>query len=520
MPEPTPSNRAFTPDHPDFRLLSRTGESRFYSALYGDKHGRAYTWNPHRITYQEMDEMRFDGQIRAGMTLLKVPILRSPWSVSCADSEIAAFVKEALRPIWRRLVRQLLLSMDFGFSVGELVWRHQYNLEVTGTQSAMGGKGSRVYPHAVVLDDVQFIDPQIVRLLAYTKSSKFAGFEQITPVKAVVPDRKCIHLANEFEFAGLYGVPRLKAAYPYWRFKRLQYENLLVGYERNANSRRVVRYPVGETETGVDEDGNPQTISNQDVALDIGEQADGGNTIAIPSRYDDRGNRLWDIEFPPPTFQGSDHLAFLDHLNAEILKSLLIPELALSVGSSGSYNLAEVQINFFLQGLEATAEDLCEAVNRYIVKPLVRIQFGVNAPVAMVRIQPMTQEVKSGLVNVLMSTVGQGQPIPLKDGSSLLVDWSQVAEDLGIPAEVLTEEELAMYRKAAESNQPQQPQMPGQEGGEGEGEDGGDQSWGTPPSEGRGGNEDPDYDDAPESADLSDWTIPESGDLLVWNPRF
>ena len=70
----------------------------------------------------------------------------------------------------------------------------------------------------------------------------------------------------------------------------------------------------------------------------------------------------------------------------------------------------------------------------------------------------------------------------------MMVDWQKVADNSGIPVDVLTNEDMALYRQAQQANQaamPQDPNAPQGEGGEQAsqgGGDGGDMPFGSPDS--------------------------------------
>ena len=491
--EPSPNGSTFKPEYPVYRQLARTGASRYYGTLRGDRFGRVYIYSPEQISTQELDEMRMDGQIRAGLMLMKLPIIRSRWTVNCNDKDIANYVREILKPIWAETIRHILLMLDFGYMVAEVITSNRYGLEVTSTQANLGSKVVKRYPVALVVDDVMEIDPLTLKLLAYNKSGKFAGFEQFTPQTCQVPESKAFHIANEMEFKELYGVPRTKPCYPYWLRKKAAYEWADIGYQQNSVPLRKIRYPELQIEDGTDSFGNPVYVNASDIALQVGNEMDNRNVIALPSGvYSDTKQPMWEAEFMEAPFNGTDLLAYVDHQNLEILKSLLIPELALNTGSSGSYDLAQEQMRTMMMMIETIQDQIAEALSSQIVARVVKQMFGRSAPRASIVFQPLADDVKEGLTNVLFETIGQGQPIPLVDGNQMLVDWEAVAEYSGIPVQVLQEEDLATFRKAQESNQPPgqgavgpdgQP-LPGSEQNGG----GGDMPFGAPPG-GSGGDD-------------------------------
>jgi len=466
--EQTAAAREFGPDYPIFKQVGRTGATRYTPSVRDDKFGRVFTYNPDAISISDYDEMRMDGQIRAGLALTKLPIQQSPWSVICDDKDIAAFCTQVLKPIYDRLVSSLLLGLDFGFSVNEIDWSLSYDLCVSETQGQSGGAKVRTYPHMVVPRDIIDLDPQTVYLLAYRWSGDFAGVKQYVGSTGVIPAEKCVLFSNDCEFREWYGISQLRPCYPYWLFKRYQYEWANIAYETNAMPVKKARFPEGIFEQGLDASNNPYSIKNEDVVVGMCDDLRNNTTVALPSsRYED-GNKeyLWDIEYLESGRTGADFIAYIDHLNAMILKSLLVPQLTLETGSVGSYSLAETQVNFFFLGLQGKMRQLEGAINRSILKRLVKYNFGASAPQALFKYQSLSGDLRQGLEQVLLQTIGQGQPIPLKDGSAIDLDWQWMADALGVPVQTLNPDEYEQYQDRNKAMNPPTEPDPSQYGGE------------------------------------------------------
>ena len=55
--------------------------------------------------------------------------------------------------------------------------------------------------------------------------------------------------------------------------KRMHYETVVIGYERNSLGVRIVKYPPNMVESGVDGDGEATYDANLQKALDLGAAA-------------------------------------------------------------------------------------------------------------------------------------------------------------------------------------------------------------------------------------------------------
>lgn len=462
QPENTTTPRDFQGSFPVLgKQYAWTGPGRFYGTRTNDPFGRAYIYPQDKITVQDYDLMRFDGQIRAGMQLIKLPIRGCGWQIMCQDSDISNLITEILKPIWAKLIKDICLGLDFGWVVGEQLKSVGYNLTVSQTSAALNSAQEKTYPYYIRLDDVMMVDNVTSRLLAFERSGHFAGFEQFTPELVVVANTKAFHWANDMELQELYGISRMRACYPYWLFKKQNYDWLNVGFETMALPYKKIMYPDGSTEWGQDENGEPVSIPNQQIAMELGENLGNNNTIIIPSGvYEETKTPMWDVSFVKSEFDGAPIIEYIDKLNLEILKGLLIPELALNTGSSGSYDLAQEQIRMFMKGLQATLAEIASVVTLQIVQPLVRDNFGRFAPKAYLQFEPLADDVVEGLTNVLLETIGAGQPIPLVDGNQMVPDYQKMAEMTNLPFQFLKEDALAEYRKAQQANQAASPDMP------------------------------------------------------------
>lgn len=534
-PSPSTTSRDWAPDYPVFRQVGAAGVARYTPFVRGDRFGRQYLHPFDSIPFKDYDEMRFDGQIRAGLWLLKSPIIRARWSIECEDKDIAAYDQEVVKPVWPQLARIALRMLDFGHSFAENIWERAYNFKVTSSQSQVQGQATKVYPEAIRTRKFVDMDPLTYYILTWGRSADLAGINQFIPLNANIPENKLLYFAHDVEYGELYGIPHTKPCYPYWYFKRLHMENTNVFYETYSVPMKKGRFPEGFTDRG------GAKIPNDQLMLDMLEDLRNNHAIALnSSRWEETKEFMWDIEFMESQRTGADHLAYMSYLDLMILKSMLIPQLALETGDSGSYNLAEEQLDFFALNVESIMTEVEDGMNRYL-KRINKYMFGPRAPQATFAFHPLYKDTWEGLVNVLLETIGSGKPIPTKDGGGLVPDWMWIAENSGIPLQTLDEQELQQWSGANEAVNPTPPvigpdgqPVPGTGSGDDQGGGGGgfgsngssgnsrgqnmggqsssQRNWGRPgqgSSAGGGG---------PQDASFSEqWSVDDG--VLVWTPR-
>lgn len=453
--EPSLAAQRFDAAFPVFAQLGRTGPARYSPSVIGDKRGRVFTYSPDTITVDEYDKMRMDAQIRAGLQLLKLPIQQAPWMIACEDQDIAAYCTEILETVWPTFLRHILLSMDFGFSVFETILTTTYGLNVSQNQGRLRSVKQQTYPYAVTIDRMMQLDPKTLYLLAYRWSGEFAGVRQYLPNTQLIPAEKCFIFSNDKEFSEHHGVSRLKPCYPYWMFKQLMYEFTNIRYETWSMPGKIGRYPNGQSEIGRDGSNQPIFALNGDVMLSLLNDMRNNFSAAIPSNRYENGEAMWDITAMETGSNGQDHLQYIDHLDLQILKALLVPQLALEVGSSGSYGLAEQQLELFMMNTKATMDQISQELAGQLLNQIVKFQFGTKAPRVTHHFMPIHGPVKDGLLSMFFQTLSQGQPIPVDEDNFMIPDWSWMSKTLGVPVKMLTHEETAAIQESVSSLQPQ-----------------------------------------------------------------
>src|SRR3990167_8336273 len=128
VPESATQRFATNGSRPDMEEIGTPG-SRMTAGYLSEQDYNQDLLTPN--AYQVYDRMRMsDGQIRAGMMAIKLPILRADYHVEPpsdkpADREVAAFVEDDLFSMKTRLREWLwhvLLALDYGCYPPQIVW--------------------------------------------------------------------------------------------------------------------------------------------------------------------------------------------------------------------------------------------------------------------------------------------------------------------------------------------------------------------------------------------------------------
>lgn len=193
-----------------------------------------------RKGWQIYRDMRHDDQVKATLTFKKILVHGRSWEMKPAvadnaDAEkIAKFVKANLEAMnLKRVVREALSALDFGFSVGEIIYRVG---EWEGNKHLM-------------VDAIKHRDPSTIKIIAdehgsieeFRQDGSFG--EQIT-LKPV----KIWHYAHQSEFQNHYGISDLRAAYRNWWAKKFLINFWNVFLERLGSPMTLMKYPLGASD--------------------------------------------------------------------------------------------------------------------------------------------------------------------------------------------------------------------------------------------------------------------------------
>lgn len=413
-----------------------------------------------KIPYSKLYQMRRDPMIGFGLHYIKTPLINAQWYIECEDAQVAAFIDNALRQIYGRLIQQYCLSLDFGFSA--IVKR--YELEnpdwvYVDPQDPEGGT-KRVWDEgnvdAIVWKDFVPLRPEKVDP-KWTSQGEFDGlkyngiglgafpFQQKDNANTVVDVEHALWIVNErdSEFGSIWGYPRIGYSYRYWWS---YWFNWALGdrhFEKDADPSTVVYYP---NEKAVDEE-TGETVDYRDVAISIGQDARSGSTIALPgdtiTGFDDRPTtqREWEITFLE---NNSNFEAFnqrFEYLDVMKLRSIFIPEQAFLEGKGGtsSRNVTAELDDSFDESQAMLMGDFGNHITNFVIPTLVKANFPERKTTAKFKFKGFGSD-DVAFTKQIIQLIGQAKP------DELGVDIRESLKQIGVPLVSIEEQQ----RKAAE----------------------------------------------------------------------
>jgi phage gp29-like protein len=314
-------------------------------------------------TYRQMLN---DPQVSSTLQFKKIMVYGRKWDVQPAsddeaDKEVAEFVRKALmRANFKRLLRESLSCLQYGFSVGEKIWE----------------LGKMEGEDAILLKDIKFRDPEFMRVMTdkhgnvtrwlQDRASFGSNLNPRSGSQAssidISPD-KVFHYAHNREFSAWYGRSDLRSAYRSWWAKKFLIQFWSVFLERFGQPMTAIKYPMG---------------SGQQLKDDLKKIMAGFSTkteLLIPE-----GVEISLIEATRAgTASYDDAMAYHDK---EIARAMLMVAL-LGAGGNEVKRGADSQSRLHLRTLHKMADelgaDLMFEFNKQVVKQLVDFNFDVEA---------------------------------------------------------------------------------------------------------------------------------------------
>jgi SPP1 gp7 family putative phage head morphogenesis protein len=327
------------------------------SSLYPNSTFEPY--NPDKLyqkrgSYDLLDKMRADDQIKPILEFKKSIVLGSGHYIDSDNNEIKEFWDYALSDYFEGQFQsslfEMLSSIDFGFSISELIYKTDVIKELGNKPFWMLKNIKTRPPHSFELSTDNFGN-----LSKVTQWQQYGG-------QIEVPLDKIIHCTHLSEFGNPYGTSDLTVAvYRSWFSK----DNIIrfwnIALERFSNPIPHAKYPKGA---------GKQT---KDDLLKATKNFSAKDSIVTE---DNITIELLRAEPQPQIFKEA-----IDTHDLRIARSMLMPDLlGLSGAQASSGGLGDsmgaVQFAIFMEVMKKIRNNLLALLNRKIIKPLTNYNFG------------------------------------------------------------------------------------------------------------------------------------------------
>ena len=314
-------------------------------------------------TIDQYKRMRIHPMVNLGLSFIKIGLPDVPFIVTCDDPDKKAVVEAVYKKIWKRMIKDALECLDFGFKTME-------NLYEVNTIKYKDENGNEKIFTGHVLKQPKSLDPDTVSIIVNDKGN-FTGFDQDATVHVTVKDKKALLFVNRLESGNFYGISDLEYIYTPWYDWNIVRQFSMRWLERKGTGLFKGRYPVGQSIVGGVEQENSQLMLNlMDNVME-------GTAVSLPSGADENGNVQWDIEILDSEDKTDAFIAKQQYLDDAMLRGLVIPEKSLTQGEVGARSSIESFQAMFIQRKQDSLDSIVYGVNEYSLKPFLEINYGI-----------------------------------------------------------------------------------------------------------------------------------------------
>ena len=282
-----------------------------------------------------------------------------------APADALEFVTEQIDIHWSRLLRAMLLALDYGWAPFEKVW------------GVSDGK--------FVYDKLKPLRVDITKPLEDKATGAFAG---LTQGKAVVPVNKSFVYSYDSEAGNVYGRSRHEnirenAWFPWTEIAKRQHAYAT----KVAGVIPMIEYPEGKSR---DKNGNDvdNFVLAQRVLAGLGK----GDGVAMPNIYSKNATdlaragvsldklRAWNISFIETKGMHGDELTnMMRHKESLIMRGWLVPERVATEGQFGTKAEAGEHAEIGLMIADLDFAEMLQFVSWYLIDPLLFYNYGPEA---------------------------------------------------------------------------------------------------------------------------------------------
>lgn len=340
-----------------------------------------FDWDTEKLSPSTCREMRErDETVASGLEFLTYNVLNSIGSFTHENSDIQDFVNNNISSITgglKSVLRDALMDgITFGYHVSEILWKID------------NGKAKISDFVSLKPENITFVTNNSATKITYIMQTPLNG----NPIK--IPADKCFIYSHNLS-SNPYGESAFKRIYRPYKFKES-----IVRFWAIALEKFGMPIVVGKS---MDSEGLLDSLKSMYSAAGIAISPEDEVSIL-------ESNRPIGEVFERATL-------WADKM---IYRGLLLPQLLVTTGSSGSYALGQVHLSMFLTAVKWIAKELTDAFIDSAVKKMIDYNFGVQENYGQFEIstQPSSQE-RQQLANMFYNLVNAGVLDPVADGKMI-----------------------------------------------------------------------------------------------------
>ncbi|MDD4352781.1 MAG: hypothetical protein PHU71_07465, partial [Candidatus Gracilibacteria bacterium] len=381
---------------------------------YGEQTSTGYlagslAYRDSELTFDQIRKMRRHPVVKFCLSFIKMPLSRIKVNVQSDNEEVTQVLSEIFtEELLRGYLRNAARCLDFGFQGAEVIWEPKTVSYKQGeqlvTRQVIGIKGFKwLKPENATIRENELGGYRGIQYRNDNANGTVQSVVDLDPAKALL-------VTNVFEDGNRYGESELEACKKPWS----RQENVETFFLRYLEGKADPIPKVFYDPEGTYKDSSGTTLDARTLAYNLAKSVRQGRGVALPSRYDEKGNRLWDIEYLEAEDKAPLYRAAMEHFDTKIMRSLLVPERSLTQAEDvGSYSMAESHGSYLIQRQEDVAAILIGALNEQVLPQVMAYNFGTERYQAELQTSGLSttdKELAKQVVSMILATPDRLQP--------------------------------------------------------------------------------------------------------------
>jgi len=382
-----------------------------------------------QLTLGDFRRMSEHPQIASSLYALTFMLHQMEWELVGSSAKIRNHCDENLNQVWTRLIRSMGSAFTFGFSPNATQWENQ-----TGNSRLWLNKIKDLVPEECTVN-WKYVDGATIPGADGVKKPKVPIFDGIKQYgKHTVPVTNSFWYPLLMKNGDYRGTRILRAAFQPWYFSNLIKMFANQYYERFGSPLPVGRAPYDE-DINIGTADQPNMQPGNKVMAQIIKALRNRSAVVLPNQRSQdglNGTKTFDyeLEYLESQMRGVEFERILQRYDEEMSLALFTPLLLMRTAEGGGYNQGIGHTQVFLWMLNAIAADGAEYIDRYILAPMTRYNFGANAEPPQIKFRKMGTAQQETLRAIVQALLNQNK---------IKVDVAELGAHIGLEIEEVKE---------------------------------------------------------------------------------
>jgi hypothetical protein len=399
----------------DKDILKISQDWSLYLSWIGSNYRLEYA--QHSVPFNIKLKMLEHPQLKAAVMMTQGLIAQAQWEWECkGNPEIAEYANLVFSPHWWDIAGIIVAAKNFGFAPCEKIFQVEN----------WSGWGD-----AVSYREIKYVNPSTVQMWT-DMNGRYAGFSQpVLNVKERVGTDKTFWFVHNSKQAILkhnpyWGWPDLdKGCYDYWYSNVILWQMFLRYIDRMGPF--LFGFAPNITSRFKKSDGTYENYNLFEYLHLVMNEIKGQSVVTTPYKESNSGKQTVDIKYLEATKRASEFILALQASAEGLLYSYLTPPAIFQKPSTtvGSYALVDAHVSLYIRYLSGfILSEAIPQIEKNLIHPLVRMQYGDNAPLPKLRLSLFSDAEKKMMADEILLCIRSGQ---------LIINAEETLRRLGLP---------------------------------------------------------------------------------------